>query len=91
MDSKDKGVCLGNLDVIRIAHNSFSRPEPFVFTQKKKAKEGDDVFHFISYIPFKGHVYELDGLQEGPIMLGSFKDDWLLVAREAIMKRVSLY
>jgi ubiquitin carboxyl-terminal hydrolase L5 len=63
LEPKDRGLVLGNSEVIRISHNSFSRPEPFVFTGKKKAKEGDAVYHFIAYVPFRGLVYELDGLQ----------------------------
>lgn len=45
----------------------------------------------MSYVPFKGGVYELDGLQEGPILIGNFEQDWVAVAREAILKRVALY
>lgn len=49
------------------------------------------MFHFISYVPFKGKVYELDGLQEGPIYIGDYENDWLNVAKEAITKRINLY
>ena len=62
LNPKDRGLYLGNVDKVRIAHNSFGRADQIVFSGSKKAKEGDDVFHFISYIPFKNNVYELDGL-----------------------------
>jgi hypothetical protein len=37
---------------------------------KKFSGKEDDAFHFIAYVPFEGKLYELDGLQQGPIDLG---------------------
>jgi ubiquitin carboxyl-terminal hydrolase L5 len=86
LPSEDMGITLSNPNEIRWIHNSFSRPEPFLFKEdKKKPKKKQDDFHFVSNIPFEGNVYELDGLQKGPIIIGKFEgDDWIPVAAAEI-------
>eukprot|EP00472_Partenskyella_glossopodia_P003844 CAMPEP_0197525220 /NCGR_PEP_ID=MMETSP1318-20131121/10694_1 /TAXON_ID=552666 /ORGANISM="Partenskyella glossopodia, Strain RCC365" /LENGTH=324 /DNA_ID=CAMNT_0043078415 /DNA_START=36 /DNA_END=1010 /DNA_ORIENTATION=- len=86
------GQVIGQDRVLRTVHNSFSRPEPFMVESDEKGTEDDDAFHFIGYVPVGNKLYELDGLQPGPIEIGDVKDGkWLEVAKPAIEKRIQKY
>ena len=86
LPSREKGHAIGNSDKIRVAHNSFTRQDPFVMEEETKtATKDDDVFHFISFVPHNNTLYELDGLQAGPISHGECSEEtWLALAREQI-------
>mmetsp|Transcript_22338 Transcript_22338/g.53137 ORF Transcript_22338/g.53137 Transcript_22338/m.53137 type:complete len:328 (-) Transcript_22338:215-1198(-) len=97
-----KGVAISSSEPIKKAHNAFGRTDAFLNDGKyvSRHNQSEDVFHFVAYVPHTdGTVYELDGLQSGPIAVGKFTEDedkekackntkWLSVAREAIQKRM---
>ncbi|XP_053324612.1 ubiquitin carboxyl-terminal hydrolase isozyme L5 isoform X3 [Spea bombifrons] len=86
-----KGLALSNSEVIRQVHNSFARQQMFEFDAKSTSKE-DDAFHFVSYVPVNGRLYELDGLRDGPIDLGVCnQDEWISSVRPVIEKRMQKY
>lgn len=90
-DAAMKGLALSNSEVIRQVHNSFARQQMFEFDAKSSTKD-DDAFHFVSYVPLNGRLYELDGLRDGPIDLGPCnQDDWIGVVRPVIEKRMQKY
>jgi len=88
LDPATRGLCLSNSDEIRGLHNSFSRQSCLEIDGPKMSKE--DSYHFVTYVPVNGRVYELDGLKEAPIDLGLIPEgkDWLSVARDVLNTRV---
>ncbi|KAJ1669806.1 hypothetical protein IWW47_000015 [Coemansia sp. RSA 2052] len=88
-----RGLALTNCDQIREVHNSFVRPESFLTDpdeQRRVADEDDDLFHFISYVPVNGRLYELDGLKSGPVDHGK-TDNWLDDVGAVIQRRMAEY
>ena len=94
-----KGEAIGSSEELKTAHNSFARTDAFLQdgkTHLATATGDEDVFHFVAYVPHQdGQVYELDGLQSGPIVIGSTLPDdnnndhhWMTVARTAIQERM---
>ncbi|GJQ68685.1 hypothetical protein Trydic_g17225 [Trypoxylus dichotomus] len=91
-DATMKGLTISNSPVIRSVHNSFARQQLFEFDPTISTKN-EDVFHFVSYVPIDGRLYELDGLKPGPIDLGNVPQDteWTDIVRPIIEKRIQKY
>jgi len=87
-----KGLSLGSSLEIRTVHNSFARQSVFELDQKVADKD-DDVFHFVTYVPIGGRIYELDGLKEGPVDHGKVPEgtDWLDGVIPILMERMAKY
>lgn len=94
LDPESIGYSIGQCDFIREIHNSFAKPEPIVYTQGKKRKEKEDVFHFVSFIHLGGKLYEIDGLRRGPILhrenIQNY-DDWLSNCVQVIGEWIQSY
>lgn len=93
-NAEDKGAAIGGHDAIKQAHNSFAEPELFIVDERDKNKgEKGDAFHFISYVPFRGVLYEIDGLKNGPYKICEYKTDeeWKFQLLETIKLRTSTY
>lgn len=60
---------------------------------RKRTKKDDDEngFHFIAYVPINGEVWKLDGLQRQPVSIGTYKGDWMLMARDNVQQRIFQY
>lgn len=91
-DPATRGLALSNSDVIRTVHNSFARQTLFELDNKSATKD-DEVYHFVSYVPLEGRLYELDGLKEAPLDHGPLPADadWTQAARPIIEKRMQKY
>ncbi|SBT71271.1 deubiquinating/deneddylating enzyme, putative [Plasmodium malariae] len=101
-DSSMKGLTLSNCNFLRNIHNSYKTP---IYIDKEDhlddKKRSHDAFHFVSYIQFDDRVYLLDGLQEGPVLIGEEgtpvgdadpvgeKKNWIDLAREHIKKEIN--
>lgn len=91
LDPETCGMTIGNSDTIRTVHNSFARQQ--VFSVAQKGGKDDDAFHFVGYVPFRGKLYELDGLQAAPIDHGAIPEgtEWTAKATEIIQARIAEY
>ncbi|CAB1420762.1 unnamed protein product [Pleuronectes platessa] len=92
---ESKGYAIGNAPELARAHNSHARPEPRHLPEKQNgisAVRTMEAFHFVSYVPIKDRLFELDGLKAYPIDHGPWgeEEEWTDKARRVIMERIGL-
>ncbi|XP_018785042.1 PREDICTED: ubiquitin carboxyl-terminal hydrolase calypso [Bactrocera latifrons] len=84
MCPENKGLAIGNTPELACAHNSHAMPQAKRRLDKSSisgvstGRCTGEAFHFVSYVPISGHLFELDGLKPYPIDHGPWKDheDW---------------
>lgn len=92
MDAESAGLTISNSDTIRDAHNSFAPVTNFALDPSATANDPkEDPFHFVSYIPINGRLYELDGLQASPRDHGPIGQDWRQDAARVLSKRAQAF
>ena len=73
-----KGMAINSSEALRNAHNSFTTTNDTFLSmseyKERKSSEKGEAFHFVAYVPVNGVVYELDGLQNQPIVVGTIGD-----------------
>lgn len=95
MNSEDKGFAIGNLQPLAKAHNSHARPEA---PRKRERMQGLsasrtlEAFHFVSYVPIRGRLFELDGLKSYPIDHGPWgeNESWTEKFKRVITERLGM-
>ena len=95
-DSETKGLAIGNCPQLAAAHNAHAVPRARRRTEKQNTAlptlvtGRSEAFHFVSYVPINGRLYELDGLKPYPIDHGPVSDDWTENFRQVITDRLGI-
>merc|ERR1719334_3115263 len=73
MSPENKGLAIGNCPELAMAHNSHAVPRARRRTERMTgapttgSRYTGEAFHFVSYVPINGRLFELDGLKKFPI------------------------
>jgi ubiquitin carboxyl-terminal hydrolase BAP1 len=99
LDPESKGYAIANTVELACAHNKHARPTNVAMPLS--GRKGSivssahalmpETYHFVSYVPIKGRLFELDGLKEYPIDHGPWgeHEDWTDLFRRTIAYRLA--
>lgn len=82
MSPENKGWAIGNTPELACAHNSHAMSQAKRRLDKSSGvstgRFTGEAFHFVSFVPIDGHLFELDGLKPFPMNHGQWKEgeDW---------------
>lgn len=104
MNPENKGYAIGNSPDLARAHNSHAsghidddsdKPVGFGSSRSNNLNSiglttSGDTFHFVSYVPINGRLFELDGLKQYPIDHGPWSETepWTEKFRRVISERL---
>ncbi|XP_071440211.1 ubiquitin carboxyl-terminal hydrolase calypso isoform X3 [Hetaerina americana] len=96
MSPENKGWAIGNTPELARAHNSHAMPQAKRRMDKSSSvstgRYTGEAFHFVSYVPIGGKLFELDGLKPFPIDHGPWgeQEDWTEKFRTVITDRLGI-
>ncbi|KAK0179357.1 hypothetical protein PV327_005115 [Microctonus hyperodae] len=96
MCPENKGWAIGNTPELACAHNSHAMPQAKRRLDKNTGvstgRFTGEAFHFVSYVPINGRLFELDGLKPYPMDHGPWKEheEWTEQFRRVITDRLGI-
>lgn len=96
MNPENKGWAIGNTPELACAHNSHAMPQAKRRQDKNTGvstgRFTGEAFHFVSYVPINGRLFELDGLKPYPMDHGPWKEneEWIEKFRRVITDRLGM-
>lgn len=94
MNPENKGWAIGNTPELACAHNSHAIPQARKKTDKNAGvstgRFTGEAYHFVSFVPINGHLFELDGLKPYPTDHGPWAsdEDWTDKFRRVMAERL---
>ncbi|CRL01526.1 CLUMA_CG014393, isoform A [Clunio marinus] len=104
MTPENKGYAIGNTPELAFAHNSHAMPQARRRLERNAGattsarigiptgRSACEAFHFVSFVPIGGHLFELDGLKPFPMDHGTWEanEDWTDKFRRVITNRIDI-
>ncbi|XP_052741608.1 ubiquitin carboxyl-terminal hydrolase calypso [Bicyclus anynana] len=94
MNPENKGWAIGNTPELACAHNSHAIPQARKKTDKNAGvstgRFTGEAYHFVSFVPINGSLFELDGLKPYPTDHGPWApdEDWTQKFRRMMAERL---
>uniref|UniRef100_A0A182JQA8 Clustered mitochondria protein homolog n=1 Tax=Anopheles christyi TaxID=43041 RepID=A0A182JQA8_9DIPT len=96
MSPENKGLAIGNTPELACAHNSHAMPQARRRMDRNSGvstgRFTGEAFHFVSFVPIDGRLFELDGLKPFPMDHGPWgeKEAWTDKFRRVMSDRLGI-